>query len=694
MAVQNYGAGGGFQISPGVSTAEVDLTTTVPSVDTTAGAIAGVFHWGPIGERVRVSQEKELVSRFGKPSNLNPETFFVASNFLAYSNDLYVSRAGATSNVFSAVANTGPGIFGAGSTIKNREDYEAKDGNIEAAALYVAKYPGSYGNSLKISVCETPEQYSQDIDIRGGNTSFDNINSSLTLDVGSKTALITLANSAALTSDTPIDYANEVVGYFNVGDYLTVGNNSIGRQSMKITGISSVVVANTSGTNTGYASFTLELNQPLKLSTNINSNTASRQWEYFNQVDSAPGTSDHVAAFGNSAAIDEIHVVVTDEGGAFTGAPGTVLEVFSDLSRATDAKTTDGGQNYYKSVINNRSNYVWFANDRTGAESANAANIATSTNLDPLSLRFTGGSDVSENDISFGDVASAYDMFKMAEEVDVSLVMTGKARGGAVGEQLANYVIDNITETRKDCIAFVSPSYDAVVSQHYDAVQNTVEFRNALRSTSYAVMDSGYKYQYDKYNDVYRWVPLNGDIAGLCVYTDGVRDPWYSPAGVARGQIKNVIKLSHNPDQSDRDLLYKNGINPVITLAGQGTILYGDKTLLSQPSAFDRINVRRLFIVLEKAISNAAKSYLFEFNDEFTRAQFVNTVEPFLRDVQGRRGITDFRVVCDSTNNTPEVIDSNRLVGDIWVRPTRSVNFIRLNFVAVRSGVSFEEILG
>jgi len=279
------------------------------------------------------------------------------------------------------------------------------------------------------------------------------------------------------------------------------------------------------------------------------------------------------------------------------------------------------------------------------------------------------------------------------EDVDISLVLAGRTRGGINGTQLANYLIDNIAEVRKDCVVFVSPEKEDVVNATSPEAK-VVEFRNSLRSSSFAVLDSGYKQQYDKYNDLFRWIPLNGDVAGTCARTDSARDPWFSPAGTSRGQIKNSIKLAFNPNLAQRDFLYKNGVNPIVALQGQGTVLYGDKTLLAKPSAFDRINVRRLFIVLEKSISTAAKSFLFEFNDEFTRTQFRNLVEPFLRDVQGRRGIYDFKVVCDETNNTPEIIDSNKFVGDIYIKPARSINYIQLNFVAVRSGIEFSEIVG
>jgi phage tail sheath protein FI len=338
---------------------------------------------------------------------------------------------------------------------------------------------------------------------------------------------------------------------------------------------------------------------------------------------------------------------------------------------------------------------VRWANHRAGVASNTASNLA-SVDTVPLYASFHNGQDGDAEDaIPLGRVLAAYDLFASTDDVDVALVMTGKSRGGTNGEQIANYLVDNIAEVRKDCIVLASPEKaDVVNNNNLDEASDTVTFRNSLRSSSYLVIDSGYKYQYDKYNDVFRYVPLNGDIAGLCVRTDATRDPWFSPAGFNRGQIKNLVKLAYNPDKADRDLLYKNGINPVATFPGQGTVLFGDKTALSKPSAFDRINVRRLFIVLEKAIATAAKFSLFEFNDEFTRAQFVSLVEPFLRDVQGRRGIYDYRVVCDNTNNTGEVVDRNEFVGDIYIKPAKSINFIQLNFVAVRTGVAFDEIVG
>ena len=431
-------------------------------------------------------------------------------------------------------------------------------------------------------------------------------------------------------------------------------------------------------------------------------------WDYEAEFDSAPSTSSYADSVGGSN--DEIHVIVIDEDGLWTGTQGAILEKFAYVSKASDAKKADGTNNYYKNVINSQSKYIWWMDHTSSvATSVNgsgtsgvawgtaAANVGFKDLTGAVSKSLADGvDDLSATD---GQLEDGFALFANAEQYDISLIPLGK-----VSETVATYVINNVAEVRLDCVVFASPQYivdnttggtdgdtiqGAAVSDMIDA---TNEYRNALPSTSYAVLDSGAKYQYDRYNDKYRWVPLNGDVAGLAARTDYTNDPWWSPAGLNRGQIKNVVKLAVNPGKTERDNLYKNGVNPVVNFPGQGTVLYGDKTLQSRPSAFDRINVRRLFIVLEKAIATAAKYQLFEFNDNFTRAQFKNLVEPFLRDVQGRRGVTDFRVVCDDTNNTGEIIDRNEFVADIYVKPNRSINFITLNFIAARSSVKFEEI--
>ena len=607
-----------FQVSPGVNVSEIDLSTVVPAVSTTEGALVGVFQRGPVNQRILITSETNLVQRFGKPTADNYETWFTASNFLAYGNKLYVTRV-----VPSDASNAGDA--GNAGIIETRSEAEA----IGSTTTFVAQDIGEIGNSLMVSVCYDSADFSSAITLGAGIT------------VGATT--VDVANSQITTSEIAVN------------DVLRVGNSSIGFQDLSVTALGDGGDGDTTITFT--PSYSLSATSPT---------SATRYWRYYLNVDAAPGSS-------NS------HIVVVDEDGTITGTANTILEVYADVSRTSGAKDEEGNNIYYNDVINERSNYIW------------STNVALADGSNYLSL---GGGDAgtnyTESSIAAGRLALGIDLYKSAENVDISLFLAGKAT-----TTVANYIIDNVAESRKDCVVFVSPERGDVVEQSVGAeLDQVIAFENALTQSSYAFLDSGYKYQYDKYNDVYRWVPLNGDIAGLCVRTDELRDAWWSPAGYNRGIIKNIVKLAWNPDKGTRDQLYKAGVNPVITQPGQGTLLFGDKTLLAKPSAFDRINVRRLFIVLEKAIATAAKYTLFEFNDEFTRAQFRNLVEPFLRDVKGRRGIYDFRVVCNATNNTGEVIDRNEFVGDIYIKPAKSINFIQLNFVAVRTGVEFEEIVG
>jgi hypothetical protein len=412
-------------------------------------------------------------------------------------------------------------------------------------------------------------------------------------------------------------------------------------------------------------------------------------WTYRTEFDGAPGTSTYAAAANGSS--DEMHIIVVDEDGAWTGTRGAILEKFAFVSKASDAKQADGTNNYYKEVLNTNSNYIWWMDHpATGSNWGSAAAGVTFVNLSSAVARSLSGG-INDYAPTDGNIQNAYALFANAERYDISLIPTGP-----VTAAVAKYVVEQVAEVRRDCVAFVSPSTtQAQPIQGASVLQDTLDFRTGTSfnvNSSYGVLDSGWKYQYDRYNDKYRWVPLNGDIAGLCARTDFTNDAWWSPGGLNRGQVKNVVKLNFSPSQAERDELYKAGVNPVVSFPGQGTVLFGDKTLLTKPSAFDRINVRRLFIVLEKAIATAAKFQLFEFNDGFTRAQFRSLVTPFLRDVQGRRGVTDFRVVCDETNNTGEVIDRNEFVADIYVKPARAINFITLNFIAARTGISFDEI--
>jgi phage tail sheath protein FI len=559
-----------FQISPGVNVSEIDLTTVVPSVLSTTGAFVGTFKWGPVNKIITIDSEITLKGRFAPegPDSNSFISFFTASNFLSYGNNLQVVR-GVGANSYNSTSNT--------STIqvKNKDDYEytylnQNNGNVYGP--FVARYPGAIGNSLTVAVCSSTSQFSS--------------------------------------------------------------------------------------------------------------------WAYSGYFTSAPGTSSYTSAVnGNN---DEMHIAVIDTKGLFSGTANTVLETFPFVSKAYDA-SVNGESNYYKQVIFNNSQYI-FAMDPVsyGTTVATWGTVAANTafaNATNQLITLASGSDEVPND---GRLQTGWDLFKNKETVDISLVLTGDS---SITNQ--QYVIDNIVNSRMDCVAFISPPKTSVVNQAGSESTNITTWLTSLsRSSSYVVADSGWKYQYDKYNNTYRWIPLNADIAGLCVYTDTIRDPWFSPAGFNRGAIKNCVRLAWNPNKTFRDVLYAAGVNPVVSFPGQGTVLFGDKTLQSKPSAFDRINVRRLFIVLEKSISTAAKFSLFELNDEFTRAQFVALVTPFLRDIQGRRGITDFKVVCDSTNNTQQVIDSNQFVGDIYIKPARSINFIQLNFVAVATGVDFTTVVG
>jgi hypothetical protein len=519
-----------------------------------------------VNEIITISNEVQLVEIFGKPDSNTATSFFTASNFLQYGSDLRVIRSvGSTAN---NATNSGTPV-----RVLNETSYEQNFAAGSNSIVWAAKYPGSLGNAIRVSLAD----------------------------------------------------ANVATG-----------------------------------------------------------------WTYSGEFSTTPSTSRYAERAATSN--DEIHIVVVDLTGAITGTANTIVEKFGFLSKAGDAKNSDGSSNFYKDVINNQSKYIWWmGHPSTGANWGQTAIQVANTGggyagLAVNNFDLSSGKDTAPTS---GNRNTSYDLFNNVDSVDVSLLMAGETTDDVVPDKLIS-----IAESRKDCMVFISPPLTSVLNSSGLEASNVKTYRDTITSSSYAVMDCGWKYQYDKYNDIYRWLPLNGDIAGLLVRTDVDRDPWFSPAGLNRGQIKNVVKLAWSPTKAERDTLYNAGINPVVTFPGEGTVLFGDKTLLNRPEAMDRINVRRLFIVLEKTVARASRSSLFEFNDEFTRAQFVNLVEPYLREIQGRRGIYDFRVVCDTTNNTPEVIDRNEFVGDIYVKPARSINFIQLNFVAVRTGVAFNEIVG
>jgi phage tail sheath protein FI len=424
----------------------------------------------------------------------------------------------------------------------------------------------------------------------------------------------------------------------------------------------------------------------------VTSADAYADWanDYSGLFETAPGTSPFAAAKGGSA--DEMHIVVVDADGAITGTAGSVLEKFAYVSQARDAKKFDGTSNYYKEVINATSKYIWWLDHAVGLTNAGSLSTDMTFTTDDEVLEYSLAGGVDANTLDAGDIDTGYQVFNDAETVDVNLLIGAPTLDGEDGEtQAANLLA--IAENRNDVIAFVSPPISATAASTTPKA-DVLAFADTLTSTSYGFLDSTAVKIYDKYNDVYRWIPAAGHMAGLCANTDNVADAWFSPGGFNRGQLLGITKVAFNPKKAERDDLYKKRVNPIVSFPGEGTILFGDKTLQAKPSAFDRINVRRLFIVLEKAISTAAKYQLFELNDEFTRAMFRNMTEPFLREIQGRRGITDFKVVCDETNNTGEIIDSNQFVADIYIKPARSINFITLNFIATRTGVDFSEIGG
>ncbi|OUX93574.1 MAG: hypothetical protein CBC03_01350 [Pseudoalteromonas sp. TMED43] len=634
-----------FSVSPSVIVREVDASASVPAIATPPAAIAGVFRWGPVGEAVLVSSENELVSRFGTPDDNNYETFFVAADYLSYANALYVARAdnGAASATASDTtnANTALHTFGA----------------------FDALYAGELGNSLEVAYVKDTGFSDNSVVVGGipatrisGNT------------VQQATSQTIAFNSSNTTFEVlPADEITTITA----GDVITVGNDSVGYQDITVSTITKqsrdsdgLETANTVLTTAIFHDITFD-GKYLLPESDLNKLSITRKWAYASTFVKAPSSGNY-------------HIVVVDEDGVVSGEAGSVLEVYSDVSTTSTARLASGKTNYYKDVILQESSWVKVANT-THFEAQTGA-------YESLSLGTDGRT---ETTATLADLASGYDLFKAANEIDVSFILGGKSDDAA---NVGTYIISNITEYRKDCMAFISPAKSDVVdeSKTEKKLANILAFKNALPSSSYSVIDSGYKYRYDRYNDVYRYTPLNGDIAGLASRVE----PFESPAGFRKGVIKNVVKLAFNPNKAQRDQLYSGEVNPVMAQSGRGIVLFGDKTGLGGNSAFDNINVRRLFIAVEKAIANAAESFLFELNDEFTQAQFKGIVEPFLRDIQGKRGIVDFRVVSDTTVNTPSVIDSGKFRANIFIKPARSINVIELTFVATRSGVEFDEIVG
>jgi len=656
-----------FQVSPGVQVSEIDLTNVVPAVSSTTGAFAGQFQWGPVDEVKTVSDSKGLIDEFSSPANTDAgaEDFYSAEAFLKYGSSLRVVR----------ISNGAKSANAAGATsaiLKNDAEYTSTyKGGTQAGTVgaWVARYAGSLGNNLKVSLCASANAYFNDA--------------------------VTTVNGTEAVGQTTITVSASNV--FNIRDQVKFqGDDNFYRVLSKPSSTTITIEA---------------LNQPQGTGLLVNQTAGQnidRYWEFHNLFDKTPGTSAGQTQAGGAA--DEVHVVVVDEDGGITGTAHSVLETHAFMSLASDAKGPDGKSNYYKNVIERESSWIWWSGHESTVIASAVANTTHAASVSgtaflrpalPLNASISGGSDGLSP--TAGLKYGAWDtFFSDGDTVDISFLICGSTRtttGSADQDILAdhNTIVNQgilLAESRKDCMFICSPRKASIVDVSSESTQTTnvkADFAN-VSSSSYAVLDSGWVYQYDRFNDRYCWVPGNGHTAGIMARADLLRDPWFSPAGFSRGQYLGITKLAYNPKQASRDDLYRARINPIVTFPGQGTVLFGDKTALTVPSAFDRINVRRLFIVLEKAISQAAQAQLFEFNDAFTRAQFRSAVEPFLRDVKNRRGLVDFSVLCDETNNTDTVIDRNEFVCSIFVKPARSINYITLNFVAARSGVEFSEI--
>lgn len=715
--------------SPGIVVKEVDLT--IGRVDPTAegiGAIVGPFEKGPVNEPVLINSEQDLLNTFGSPyaTDNHYETWMVASSYLAYGGSLQVVRSDDT-DLKNAFAGTG-----SAPKIRSYEDYVnlGYDENIIPGITVAAKYPGSWGNGMKVAIIDglADQILSGFSGLNGLGTGVAvgmGITQSMTgrtkIGVGTTEALdgylkgIITEASATQISVKVVEHVSAsgtttVVDYQPGGTYAFTKDGALG--------------VHTAGQTVAFASTTGTTQQDWfdNQTISVNSNTTI-SWS---TLADRPGTSTYAEDKG--ARHDEVHVVVFDADGDVTGNAGTILEKHIALSKASDATYSAGATSYWRKYSAESSEYIFAgaapagitttgftsgsftkASDIGWDQAASGIQFgATGNQLLTLAggLNYDGTADLDTTGAlaaSTGDLAAGYDLFLNNDDYDINFVLMGGAGYERTSAQALASKVINIADTRKDCVAFVSPCRSELlttsgsgytVKSAADITQNVLDFYAPIPSSSYGILDSGYKYMYDRFADTFRYVPLNGDIAGMCARNDATNFPWFSPAGTARGAVLNAVKLAYNPSQTQRDRLYSARINPVIFTPGGGITLFGDKTALNKSSAFDRINVRRLFIYLEEAIKGAARDVMFEFNDPLTRSSFVNAVEPFLRDVQAKRGIQEFRLICDESNNTAAVIDSNEFVADIFIKPSRSINFVGLTFVATRTGVSFAEVVG
>jgi hypothetical protein len=724
--------------SPGIVVREVDLT--IGRVDPTSGSIGALvapFTKGPVEEPQLIESEEDLLETFGQPYSVDKhyEYWMVASSYLAYGGTMQVVRA----DDFNT--QTGVGLknafVGTASSIRIKSDTHYNqlgyDENTITGVTVAAKTPGTYANGILVSIIDakadqiltvsgistvglavTQTAAGRVVAGAGGTSVLDGYIKGVVTEVGTGTISVkTLAHVSTAGTVTNVDYQNGGVYNFGTG---AIAASAAG------TNIGGTVQAVTAVTDW------FESQEIVLTSKDANGNNNKLEWD---QLADAPGTSTYAASRGGR--FDEVHVVVIDDKGLVTGNTGTILEKHLSLSKAKDGEYSVGSTSYWRKYLATNSQYIYGGSAPagitttgfTGATATAVGSLDTDSGWDQnaenvnfgVSGVFTGSLDGGKNyggksdyttvgalNSGVDDLISGYELFANTEEVEVDFILMGAAHHVKEQSQAVAEKCIAVAEARKDAVAFISPYRQAflndsvagsVTVNNIDTVtENVVSFFAPITSTTFGVFDSGYKYMFDRFNNTFRYVPLNGDVAGCCARTDIEQFPWFSPAGTARGSILNSVKLIYNPGKKQRDILYSNRINPVILSPGAGIVLFGDKTGFGKSSAFDRINVRRLFIFLEDAISAAAKDQLFEFNDELTRTNFVNIVEPFLRDVQANRGIFDFVVICDETNNTAAIIDANEFVADIFIKPARSINFIGLTFVATRTGVAFEEVIG
>lgn len=724
------------QLSPGLIVREVDLTVgRADNVLDNIGAIAGPFAIGPVNEAIDIQTEQQLINNFGKPLSTDRqyEYWMAASSYLSYGGVLKVARvAGSTLGNSNAGAGLASTSMTGNSRIDNYDDYQANH-TTDTSFSYAAKNPGKWADNLKVCVIDNAADQTIGINTTNPGASGALVGNGVTA---------TLSNVIIPGAGTTSTYTGHIKGIITgVTTDTTSGSSSI---NVKITsrvsgGVETPITyqqsnaassfevsdtinfVNTSGINTGTSQAATTASDWYDAQT-LGLTNSTVLWK---SIAPRPLASNYSSS--RNGGNDGIHVVVVDDTGSVTGIQGNILEKFTNLSKAVDA-TSDGDsptKTYYKNFVADNSAYIYagknpsqeadtywgttplaadfstaFTPITTGAGLwGQEAQGVTFSSIGPVSYTFTGGVDYSANggmEAQLGDLNTAYDLFSNKDEIEIDYVIMGPGLDDESQSQAKANKVISIAESRKDCVATVSPHRANVVNvtNTTTATTNLLRYYSPLTSSSYAIFDSGYKYTFDRFNNEFRYIPCNGDVAGLMTRTNLTAFPWFSPAGVQRGTLNNAIKLAYNPNKAQRDQLYPARINSIINQKGSGIILFGDKTGLGYASAFDRINVRRLFLTVEQALEGAANAQLFELNDSNTRSNFVNIVEPYLRDVQAKRGVYDFLIVCDDTNNTPEVIDNNEFRADIYLKPTKSINFITLTFVATRTGIQFSEVAG